>query len=169
METLRRFPGERDLYDRLAALGLVGEWTTVDGWTPADAAELIEWSGRCFAIPERVDHWPVWYDMYLTRGAALVPDLKGAVFDRVPPVTRHQDPYILRGYFNDSLYSLKVEDKNRYVYPNDILGLINVMCRDVGSNVRLVLIDSIYHEVFAASQEVIKTIEEEDLVPLERF
>ena len=152
---LRDFASPDALRAEIARLG----WRPAKHQPPGAAAnpirvrDVLESLGRVHSFDLETDQFPNEHDVLLDDLAELADgDLRGAAFEETPPGAKSQPvpgepglmqapqnrtaPYHVRGYHRGWRYEIDAGNFGDWYDLEAVLGLLNVMLRDAGSNLR---------------------------------
>ncbi len=138
---LLRFPEAGMLRKKLVALRLIPTTAPREKVEEAfTAEEALAAAGRLHRFDVETDRSPNFHDVLMLELAAMAgPELAGAAFEEIPPdESREGSPYQLRAWFRGKRYALEARNLGDWYDLPAVLGLLNSMLRDRGSELRYV-------------------------------
>ena len=138
--TLRDYPEAGALEAQLRRWKLIPEGAVAkkseSSYPSIRAARLLEEYGRAISFDVETGMFPNEHDGLLAELAPLAAELKGVVFEEVAPDFDAGGPYTLVAYFRGKRFGVTAENHGDWYDVAAVLGLLNVLLREVGSEVR---------------------------------
>lgn len=135
---LRKYPESGALEARLAELQLIE--SAGANSHPGSARTLLEALGSAYSFDAETGMFPNEHDSLMRDLAALGGSpLAAAIFSETPPTDYDTgEPYVLHAWYGGKHYWAEAEDLGDWYDVTAVIGFLNAIARDVGSDTRFV-------------------------------